>query len=102
MEEEGCRGTVGREIVEDKESEGVGEGDGEGPPIREEGRNVEYFYKEVMGRCKSEERQTKRKNKPHKLVHSDTLCIRTKTDCSATHLFISFIYLLKMDTERFK
>ena len=38
MEEEGCRGTVGREIVEDKESEGVGEGDGEGPPIREEGR----------------------------------------------------------------
>ena len=23
MEEEGCRGTVGREIVEDKESEGV-------------------------------------------------------------------------------
>ena len=36
MEEEGCRGTVGREIVEDKESEG--EGDGEGPPIREEGR----------------------------------------------------------------
>ena len=38
MEEEGFRGTVGREIVEDKESEGVGEGDGEGPPIREEGR----------------------------------------------------------------
>ena len=38
MEEEGCRGTVGREIVEDKESEGVGEGDGEGPPFREEGR----------------------------------------------------------------
>ena len=32
MEEEGRRGTVGREIVEDKESEGVGEGDGEGPP----------------------------------------------------------------------
>ena len=25
MEEEGCRGTVRREIVEDKESEGVGE-----------------------------------------------------------------------------
>ena len=38
MEEEGCRGTVGREIVEDKESEGVGEVEGEGPPIREEGR----------------------------------------------------------------
>ena len=38
MEEEGCRGTVRREIVEDKESEGVGEGDGEGPPSREEGR----------------------------------------------------------------
>ena len=36
MEEEGCRGTVRREIVEDKES--VGEGDGEGPPSREEGR----------------------------------------------------------------
>ena len=27
-----------REIVEVKESEGVGEGDGEGPPSREEGR----------------------------------------------------------------
>ena len=38
MEEEGCRGTVGREIVGDKESEGVGEGEGEGPPSREEGR----------------------------------------------------------------
>ena len=36
MEEDGCRGTVRREIVEDKESEGVG--DGEGPPSREEGR----------------------------------------------------------------
>ena len=36
MEEDGCRGTVRREIVEDKESEG--EGDGEGPPSREEGR----------------------------------------------------------------
>ena len=24
------------------------------------GENVEYFKKEVMGRCKSEERQTKR------------------------------------------
>ena len=38
MEEDGCRGTVRREIVEDKESEGVGEGEGEGPPSREEGR----------------------------------------------------------------
>ena len=42
MEEDGCRGTVRREIVDDKESEGVGEGegegDGEGPPSREEGR----------------------------------------------------------------
>ena len=38
MEEEGCRGTVRREIVEDKESEGVGDGEGEGPPSREEGR----------------------------------------------------------------
>ena len=36
MDEEGCRGTVRREIVEDKESEGVGEG--EGPPSGEEGR----------------------------------------------------------------
>ena len=32
MEEEGCRGTVRREIVEDKETEGVGEGEGEVPP----------------------------------------------------------------------
>ena len=32
MEEEGCRGTVRREIVADKESEG------EGPPSREERR----------------------------------------------------------------
>ena len=38
MEEEGCRGTVRREIVEYKESEGVGEGEGEGPPSRKEGR----------------------------------------------------------------
>ena len=36
MEEEGCGGTVRREIVEDKESEG--EGEGEGPPSREKGR----------------------------------------------------------------
>ena len=36
-EGEGCRGTVRREIVEDKETEGVG-GEGEGPPSREEGR----------------------------------------------------------------
>ena len=38
MEEEGCRGTVRKEIVQDKESDGVGEGEGEGPPSREEGR----------------------------------------------------------------
>ena len=34
MEEDGCRETVIREIVEDKESEG----EGEGRPGREEGR----------------------------------------------------------------
>ena len=34
MEEEWCRGTVIREIVEDKESEG----EGEGRSCREEGR----------------------------------------------------------------
>ena len=34
MEEDGCRETVIREIVEDKESEG----EGEGRPVREEGR----------------------------------------------------------------
>ena len=38
MEEEGCRGSVRREIGEDKEREGVGEVEGEGPPSREEGR----------------------------------------------------------------
>ena len=38
MEEEGYRGTVRRETVEDKESEGVGEGEGEWPPSREERR----------------------------------------------------------------
>ena len=38
MGEEGCRGTVRREIVEDNEIEGVGEGEGKGPPSREEGR----------------------------------------------------------------
>ena len=43
-------------------------------------------------------RETDKVRQPHKL----TLCIRTKKDCSATHLFISFIYLLKMDTGRFK
>ena len=31
----------------------------------------------------------------HQLVHSDSLCIRTKKDCSATHLCISFTYFLK-------
>ena len=35
MEEGGCSGTVRRETVEDKESEGVGEGEDEGPPSRE-------------------------------------------------------------------
>ena len=35
MEEEGCRGTVRREIVDDKESEGLREGEGEGQPSRE-------------------------------------------------------------------
>ena len=34
MEEDGCRETVIREIVEDKENEG----EGEGQPGREEGR----------------------------------------------------------------
>ena len=38
MEEERCRGTVRRETVEDKETEGVGKEEGEGPPSREEGR----------------------------------------------------------------
>ena len=38
MEEDGCRETVIREIVEDKESEGEREGEGEGRPVREEGR----------------------------------------------------------------
>ena len=38
MEEEGCKGTMRREIVENKESEGVGEGEGEGTPSRVEGR----------------------------------------------------------------
>ena len=43
MEEEGCRGTVRREIVEDKETEGVGEGEGEGRQAGRKGKNVEYF-----------------------------------------------------------
>ena len=38
MEEEGCRGTVRREIVEDKESEGVGEGDRGRGAAKQEGR----------------------------------------------------------------
>ena len=37
-EEEVCRGTVSREIVEDKGTEGVGEAEGEGPPSREKRR----------------------------------------------------------------
>ena len=45
-------------------------------------------------------RETDKVRQPHKLVHSDTLCIRTNKDCSATHFCISFIYLLKMDTGR--
>ena len=43
MEEEGCRGTVRREIVEDKETEGVGEGEGEGRQAGRKEKNVEYF-----------------------------------------------------------
>ena len=43
MEEEGCRGTVRREIVEDKESEGVGEGAARGRQAGRTGENVEYF-----------------------------------------------------------
>ena len=43
MKEEGCIGTVKREIVVDKESDGVGEGEGEGPPSREEGRKCRVF-----------------------------------------------------------
>ena len=36
--DERMEGTVRRETVEDKDSEGVGEEEGEGPPSREEGR----------------------------------------------------------------
>ena len=38
----------------------------------------------------------------HQLVHSNTLCIKTKKDCIATHLCISFIYLLNVEKEQFK
>ena len=38
----------------------------------------------------------------HQLVHSDTLYIRTKKDCIATHLCISLIYLLNVEKEQFK
>ena len=43
MDEEGCRGTVGREIVEDKESEGVGGQTARGRQSGRKGENVEYF-----------------------------------------------------------
>ena len=43
MEEEGCRGTVRREIVEDKESEGVGEGRARGRQAGMKGEHVEHF-----------------------------------------------------------
>ena len=46
-----------REIVEDKETGGVEEGEGEGPPSREEGRKCSVFLKEGMVRSKSEGRQ---------------------------------------------
>ena len=48
------------------------------------------------------QKETDKVRQPHKLVNPDTLCTRTKKDCSATHFCISFIYLLKMDTGRFK
>ena len=38
MDEEECIGIVRREMVEDKENEEVGDGEGEGRPDREEGR----------------------------------------------------------------
>ena len=40
----------------------------------------------------------------HQLIHSETLCIRTKKDCIATHLCIpiAFIYLLNVEKEQFK
>ena len=50
-----------------------------------------------MGRREGrrEDRQRKTDNQvTHQLVHSDTLCIRTKKDCSATRLCIYFKYLL--------
>ena len=61
MEEEGCTGTVRREIVADKESEG----EEEGPPRREERRKK--INRKVLERGQSEGRQTKRDRQP---VHS--------------------------------
>ena len=100
MKEEGCRGTVRREIVKDKESEG------EGPTSREERRKKMLssfkgrYWREVNQKGHSQ-RETDNQI-IHQLVHSDTLCIRTKKDCIATHLCISFIYLLNVEKEQFK
>ena len=63
---------------------------------------LSIFKRKGWGELNQKRDRQREKKQPHKLVHSDTLCIRTKTDCSATHLCISFIYLQKMDTERFK
>ena len=63
MEEDGCRGTARREIVEDKESEGVGEGDGEGPPSREEGRKcLSIFNRMGWGEVNQKRDRQREKN----------------------------------------
>ena len=63
---------------------------------------LRIFKRKGWGELNQKRDRQREEKPPNKLVLSDTLCIRTKTDCSATHLCISFIYLQKMDTERFK
>ena len=98
IEEEGCRGTVRREIVADKGSEGEG-------TSREERRKKLNILKGKYWREVNQkgDRQRETDNQIiHQRVHTDTFCIRTKKDCIATHLCISFIYLLNVEKEQFK
>ena len=93
MEEEGCRGTVRREIVEGNKVRGWEKERTRGRQAGGREKMMSIFKGRDGERLIRRERDKLRQ--PHELVHSDTLCIRKKKDCSATHLCISFIYLLK-------
>ena len=88
MEEEGCRGTVRREIVEDKDSEGVREG--EGPPSREEGRKCWVFLRKGWGEVNRKgDRQSETTSQTCSLWH----IVHQNEQWLQRYSFVHFIYL---------